>query len=160
VRLPSIRSQDQADRLTAAVIDMPALRELAIVRSYRRLPHVTLPAVAAEARPFTWLPANLGALELQVEIPTAELVLALRPLVVWLEQHFDGFPPAAQTTWLGLFDSLDYHRSSLSTELSRRRALVALAVLDGEPGAPDDWLQLRAAVGELDDGDHVRFREL
>jgi hypothetical protein len=160
VRLPSVRSQDQGDRIASVVTDMPALRELSIVRSYRRLPHVTLPPVAAESRPFTWLPADLAALQLHAEIPTADFRLPLPPLVLWLEQHFEVLPAAIRTTWLELFDSMSYHRGRPSTQLSRRSALAALDLLDPEAGALDEWLRLRAAVGELDDGDLVEFREL
>lgn len=158
VRLPSVRSQDHGDQLASAVADMPALRELSIVRSYRRLLHVTLPPAAACPEPFTWLPADLAALELYAAIPTAEFRLRLRPLVLWLEQHFEDLPPAVRTTWLELFDSLDYHRSASSTQLSARRALAALDVFDAEPGALDEWLRFRDSVGELDGGDVVVFR--
>ena len=159
VRLPSVRSQDQADRITSAVAEMPALRELSIVRSYRGLPHVTLPAVAVEPRPFTWLPADLAAPQVRAEIPTADFRLPLPPLVLWLEQHFEALPAAVRTTWLELFDSVSYHRGR-PTQLSRRSALAALDLLDSEAGMLDRWLRLRAAVGELDDGDLVVFREL
>jgi hypothetical protein len=158
VRLPSVRSQDQADRITSAVADMAALRELSIVRSYRRLPHVTLPSIAAEPTPFTWLPANLAAEVLHAEVPTAGFLLPLPPLVLWLEQYFEALPVAVRTTWLELFDSLSYYQGRPGTEVSRRSALDALAALDAE--APDAWLRLRAAVEELDDGDRVLFDEL
>jgi hypothetical protein len=158
VLLPSVRSQDHADQLASAATGMPALRELAIVRGYRRLPHVVLPPVATQPRPFTWLPADLVAPQLHAEIPTAVFRLPVPPLVVWLEQHFEELPAGVRTTWLELFDSIDYHGNA--TQLSARRARPALAALDVEAGALNHWLRLRRAVEQLPDDDVIRLREL
>ncbi|HEU4734285.1 MAG TPA: hypothetical protein VFT22_40615 [Kofleriaceae bacterium] len=169
VRMPSVRSQRQADHLANAVADMTVLRELVVVRSYRPLPHVVLPPAASVAPPFPWQPVDLCVNQIaavvwrsperrHASVPP-EFVLPLPPIVAWLEEAIGELPPAARAAWLELLDSLAYYSE---TALSRGSARAALASLDAHLGSGiiDEWLRLRSALDKPADGDVVQFRLL
>lgn len=162
VRMPSLRMHRHAETLGRAIADLPALRELVVVRAYQQV-GVSPPPRAQVARPWPWLPADLvGATRLSVrpghgaELSEQLFSLALAPLLCWLEGCYDEMPPGRQIAWRTMFEGL-YSHVPHSVVLSRRSALSALETFDDADGraspgaraglAPDDplapWRQLR-----------------
>jgi hypothetical protein len=151
VRLPSVRSRDQADALHSAVGSMPLLRELAIVRTYHHLPDLYLPEIARLPEPWRWPPADRAIAHIVMIVAPASRWLArersfdlpLPAMVAWLEQHFDELSPVGRDGWRELFERI---------ELASRHAQFSPRVLQAmlqrlEPGeGVDDWIRLREVV--------------
>jgi hypothetical protein len=157
VRLPSVRSQAQADLLDSAVRSMPLLRELAIVRAYRGLGSFHMPRLAQLPEPWPWPPADQARALVFATVASAshpllerttQLDLPLPPMVVWLEQHFEQLPPPARGGWRELFELLEQSRHH--AQISARVLRAMLQELELSEGV-DPWIQLRDAVRADDD---------
>jgi hypothetical protein len=156
VRLPSLRSQAQADHLAEAIAGMPALREIAIVRGYRGFSHLVVPAVVRQPAPWPWQPADeLEHTVIMATIQSRSLpggrvqVLALSPvpIVAWLEEHFAGLQAETRAAWTELFELLQAHRG-VALSVPRREIRPMLDALEDD--SLGTWLQLREAVRAYD----------
>jgi hypothetical protein len=167
VRLPSVRSQIQGAHIASAIADMPALRELSIVRGYRQLAYITLPSCAVPSTSWSWLPMDLVARELDAVVSrtsparfdgdaASRFALPVPPLVLWLEQHFEDLPAAIRSVWLELFEHLSF--TDFGTTLPRRAIRAALERLDTESDALRPWRALQVLLDELGDEAVVLFR--
>jgi len=153
VRMPSVRTPDQAERLAAVMAGMPALRELAVVRYYG-WSYVSLPPRVIAPPPWPWSPADLIEPEAVVRFARLRgrsgddgphLTLPLPPFVCWLEDRFADLPRDIQGAWLELFETLRVGPNG-PTLFSRALLRTALAGLDPDDDRLSAWRQLRALV--------------
>jgi hypothetical protein len=87
VRLPSVRSREQAHRLAGAIASMPALRQLGAARSYHAHRHVAVPPELQLPDAYPWWPADTLQGEMvhfrrwggaqEIALPFGALVIAL-----------------------------------------------------------------------------------
>jgi hypothetical protein len=154
VRMPSVRTPDQAESIAVTMAGMPALRELAVVRHYR-WSYVSLPPRVIAPLAWPWLPADLIEPEAVVRFARLRgrtgddgphLTLPLPPLVCWLEDRFTDLPRGAQGAWLELFETVRLHGPSGSTLFSPALLRAALEALDPDDDRLAAWCQLRALV--------------
>ena len=149
VRLPSVRTPEQAARLAEAMASMPALRHLTAARAYHAHRHVAVPHPLVLPAAFPWWPADayeVGArLRFDMRGDTADVLV--RPLIVWLEAAFATLPPPARDAWLHAFRLV---AESPRMTLARDELIAALAV---EP--PVDGLELVGVL--LGDADGARL---
>jgi hypothetical protein len=153
VRLPSVRTPDQAEVIAATMADMPALRELAVVRHYR-WSYVSLPPQVIAPLPWPWLPADLIEPEAIVRFARVRgrnsddgprLTLPLPPLVRWLEHCFVHLPRGVQGAWLELFETVRLH-GPRGPAFSPALLSTALAALDPQDDRLAAWRRVRALI--------------
>lgn len=153
VRAPSVRTQADADQISDAILRMPVLRELAIVRGYRRLADRLLPPIVKLPALWPWYPADVIEpyvrlrLYRDAAVPPERVQLPLSPLVIWLEHRLDHLPPAVRAAWRSFFAvTTERTGRDLDHVLPRQSLAVAFAALDEHDPTLADWIQLRTAL--------------
>jgi hypothetical protein len=148
VRMPALRSSRQLAVFERAFVDLHALRDLTIVRTYRDAPWVPPRPRLTVREPYPW-PPNDRARVIYFDIIARgrETVVTpfLEPLIEWLEQQWehDLLSPEARRAWTELFDNLGF---GSDTDLDGSHALfTALDSLEPVP-ALAEWIELRTQL--------------